>query len=270
MRIKLFAAFTLLFFLAGSAHARTKIKVDRRAVTVSSSTVAGTVVVWGEPGSVSGARHVGVKVYNKSQKIMMGGTVREDGSFSVTLPAYGGDKLKLKFATVNGKKESVGLKVPDTPAPAPDASGAIAVMEEAGARLSSADAEAAAKEAAEVEEVLALPPVIDVEPVIPDGATSLPPAAEGEPIVPRTLAPAPFFEEKVLEPAVKEEVVVTGGPAPQPVVEEEPEAGGEVEIKETPAPPRVGEEVKDSAGEAVVPDAPVYTPAPDDKPAAAE
>ncbi|MDP8248200.1 MAG: hypothetical protein P9M00_08695 [Candidatus Tritonobacter lacicola] len=328
MRIKLFTAFTLLFFLAGSAHARPKIKVDRKAVAVSSSTPAGTVVVWGEPGSVSGARPVAVKVSNKGQKVMMGGTVREDGSFSVTLPGYGGEKLKVKFIAADGVKKSVHLRVPVTPLPPPAAT--ITIMEEAGAPPPSA--EAAAEEAAAVEEVLAPPPVIDVEPVIPDGSTSLPPAAEGEPIVPRPQAPAPVLEEEVLEPvdtevseasppstvesddavmteevevsvapatppvsddekpvveevglsesaetpavgeepAVTEEVVVTGEPAPQPVEEEDPDADGEVENTEIHSSPRVGEEVKDSAGEAGVIDAPVYTPAPDDYPAAAE
>jgi len=330
MRIKLFTAFTLLFFLAGSAHARPKIKVDKRAVTVSSSTDAGTVVVWGEPGSVSGARPVSVKVSNRGQKVMMGGTVRKDGSFSVTLPGYGGEKLKVKFIAADGVKKSVRLRVPGTSLPPPSAT--ITIMEEAGAPPPSADAEAAAEEAAEVEDVLAIPPVIDVEPVIPDGATSLPPAAEGEPIVPGPQAPPPIIDEEVLEPVdaevsealpppavdgddaavteevevsvapitppvvederpvveevvlsestappavgeepvVTEEMAVTGEPAPQPVEEEEPDAAGEVEDTKTQASPRVGEEAKDSAGEAGVIDAPLYTPAPDDKPAAAE
>ena len=110
--IAFFMAVSLAFLLAGDAGAGTKLRVEKDAISVSSPGPGGMVAVWGSPGSVYGAHPIHVTVINKDRKIAREGIVLRDGSFSVSLPGYGDEDIKVKFTAANGKKKSVGLEVP--------------------------------------------------------------------------------------------------------------------------------------------------------------
>jgi len=111
--IRSFGAMVLLILLCGVSHAGVKLKIEKKAMGVSSPSPAGTVVVWGSPGSVWGAHPIHVWALNKDRKVSVEGIVLRDGSFSVTLPGYSDDDIKVKFTAANGKKKSAGLEVPE-------------------------------------------------------------------------------------------------------------------------------------------------------------
>jgi len=197
-RIRFYWVLAFFVLFAGIASAHPGLKVEKKAISVTPPSSSGHVVVWGPPGSVRSTAPVNVKVYNKARKIMRGGVVAEDGSFAVSAIGYDGDKLKVRFVSWNGRGASVRLKVPEKPSPPPVET--LIVAEETEVTGVSADEE----EAESVEEVLAPPPVVDVEPAIPaveEGTETAEPmsAVEGEPVVPETLPPSPILEERLVE-----------------------------------------------------------------------
>ena len=171
-RINIYVVVILTLLLAGGAHAGMKLKIEKSTISVSSSTTAGNVVVWGPPGSVYGAHPISFMVHNKVRKVWKGGVVKSDGSFSVMLPGYGNDGLKIKFTDVDGKKKSVSLKVPEAP--------------------------------------VALPPMVETKTVIEQveviEPSAIPPATSGEPVIAEEVE---VTETSVPPPVVDDETAVT-------------------------------------------------------------
>jgi hypothetical protein len=234
MRSRLYSVLAFLLLFAGIASARTGLKVEKKAISVTPSSSSGRVVVWGPPGSVRCTAPVNIKVYNKAKKIMKGGVAAEDGSFAITAIGHDGDRLKVRFVSWTGQCKSIRLKVPEKSSPPPVET--LMVVEEKEVTGVSADEE----EAESVEEVLASPPVVAVEPMIPaveegGGAAGTVPAIEGEPVVPETLPPSPVLEERLVETGELEypDVAFDEGAAPDAALTDSPAAKAEEEV---PAP----------------------------------
>ena len=236
-RISLLPAVAFLAISTGIAYGLSGLTVDKGSILITPPTVSGHIVVWGCPGSVRSIAPVRVKVYNKSQKVMKGGTVAGDGSFAVAATGFQGDKLNIKFVASTGGHKTIRMKVPGETSALPPPSGTV-VVEEVVITGPTGDEE----ESEAVDEVLAPPPAADVEPLIPvvgEGGDAPAPVEEGGPMVPETLAPPPTGEERLVETGDLEELPVEMAlppdEQPSPLSSEEEAAAVERVLARPPA-----------------------------------
>jgi hypothetical protein len=91
-----------------------KVKVEKKLILVSPGSSAGSVTVAGQPGAVFGVQPVQIIAVNDKTDLSVAGTVNDDGSFALEIPARPKDSIKLSFIAANNEDKKVKVKVPKT------------------------------------------------------------------------------------------------------------------------------------------------------------
>lgn len=102
---------TMLVLVSGVALAGS-CKVSKDAFIFTPVSNTGQYVISAPPGSVTGVHPVKVVALDKDTAEKAEATVNPDGSFSLTVDATQGDKLKLRFTDSSGGKTSKSVRVP--------------------------------------------------------------------------------------------------------------------------------------------------------------
>lgn len=101
----------VIMICAGSGIAGS-CKVDKDAFTFTPMSNLGRYVIAGPPGTVAGVHPIKIVALDKDTAEKAEGIVNPDGSFSITVDATQGDKIKLTFTDSSGGKTSKSVRVP--------------------------------------------------------------------------------------------------------------------------------------------------------------
>ncbi|MDD5557641.1 MAG: CsgG/HfaB family protein [bacterium] len=109
--VRAIAAAAALAIMAGTASAQ-KCRINKEMLTFTPMSNIGQYVIAGTPGSVTGAHPIRLIALDRDTAEKAEAAVNPDGSFSVTVDATQGDKIKLTAFDSAGGKKSASVRIP--------------------------------------------------------------------------------------------------------------------------------------------------------------
>ncbi|MBN1765929.1 MAG: hypothetical protein JW860_11770 [Sedimentisphaerales bacterium] len=117
--LSILVLFTLVFVLPCQLLAQAYLKVNKHLVEVSGPDGQGNVLVVGNAGSVETTSPARVELVHQFTKMKIPIILNEDGSFTASIPAAGGDKIRVSARNTEGKQSYGTFTVPVSTVPVP-------------------------------------------------------------------------------------------------------------------------------------------------------